>query len=135
MQRSVRKLLGDRSLDVAAFPRTLRYPHDSKGEGPHPLQDVIDLASDGEPIPFRAQHDQGARPRFVRFEGDWRRANDYRLTEDSPAVNGGIRLPEAWPDPLRPEDPDGADLGAIPLGHDGWRIGIGGRFHVAVHPN
>ena len=50
-------------------------------------------------------------------------AFDFRLSDDSPAVNSGVRLPTDWPDPLRELDKDGPDRGAIPLGGGPLEVG------------
>ncbi len=57
-----------------------------------------------------------ADPRFERLETDGEVENDYRLRSDSPAVDAGLDLPEAWPDPLRDADAGRPDLGALPVG-------------------
>jgi len=66
-------------------------------------------------------------PKFVKFIVDYNQKSDLRLQSDSPAINAGISLPEAWPDPLRDIDKDRPDIGAIPLGGDVLKVGIDGR--------
>lgn len=69
-----------------------------------------------------------ADPRFVRLTADPIETVDLRLTAESPAVNAGLALPEAWPDPLRSADQATPDLGALPLGSTPWGVGIDGRI-------
>ncbi len=128
----VNKTLRDEPLNVPAFPRKLIYPDQTDPAGPNPLADLVELASKSDPTPYRAQHDQCADPRFVRLEADWREHNDYRLRSDSPAAGAAVAIPAGWPDPLRGSGP--GDVGAIPVGHDGWRVGVRGRFDGAVSP-
>jgi hypothetical protein len=60
-------------------------------------------------------HGRFVEPRFVRFSAAGA-GNDYRPAADSPVVDAGITLPEAWPDPLRAEDRGAPDVGALPVG-------------------
>jgi hypothetical protein len=71
--------------------------------------------------------DQFADPRFVSLTADWRKASDLRLGTDSPAIDAGIVLPDAWPDPLREADSGRPDLGVLPAHAEPWGIGIDGR--------
>ena len=41
---------------------------------------------------------------------------DYRLQNDSPAIDAGIELPAEWEGPLRSTDRGSPDIGAIPRG-------------------
>ncbi len=41
---------------------------------------------------------------------------DFRLRSGSPAVNAGVPLDPAWPDPLADRDSAAPDIGALPLG-------------------
>ncbi len=75
-------------------------------------------------------HDLFADPRFVDLSHDWQDVTDLRLTEDSPAVDAGVPLPKAWPDPLRASDPQAPDAGAVPRGVEPWPVGIRGRLNV-----
>lgn len=51
------------------------------------------------------------------------RANDFRLRNDSPAVDAGIDLPTEWPDTLHEFDKGKPDLGAFPIGAEKLRVG------------
>jgi hypothetical protein len=75
-------------------------------------------------------NDRVADPKFVALSTDRIQAADLRLSKDSPAVNAGLPVPEAWPDPLREADQGRPDIGALPLGAEAWRIGIDGRLSV-----
>jgi hypothetical protein len=75
-------------------------------------------------------HDLFADPGFAQLDSDWRMAPDLRLSERSPAVDAGTRLPEEWPDPLRPRDEGAPDIGAVPRSVEPWRIGVQGRLTV-----
>ena len=72
--------------------------------------------------------DRVADPRFVRLTSDTPHAVDLRLQADSPAVNTGVSLPAAWPDPFREADAGLPDIGALPLGESPWGVGIDGRI-------
>lgn len=132
VQYMINRIFKDQPQDIAGFPRALVYPDDAEGSGPNPLRELLDSATASDGVPFRGQHDQCADPTFVRIDADWNKANDYRLNSDSPAKGAAVAIPSAWPDPLR--QTGGGDVGAIPVGHDGWRVGVRGRYHVAVHP-
>jgi hypothetical protein len=75
-------------------------------------------------------HDTAADPRFRSLGSDASLAADLRLQSDSPAVNAGQKLPAEWPDPLRNEDKDAPDIGALPLGAEPWSVGVDGRMSV-----
>ena len=79
-------------------------------------------------------HDVVADPNLTTFEDDWRKLVDCRLESRSPAVNAGVTVPQAWPDPLRITDRERPDIGAIPFGSQAWRVGIGGRLTVFGTP-
>jgi hypothetical protein len=62
------------------------------------------------------------------------RAGDPRLVgggpalrQESPAVNAGVPLPAAWPDPLRAMDTGAPDAGAVPLGAAPPEVGRAAR--------
>lgn len=80
--------------------------------------------------PGWSTHDVVADPKFVRLGDDSGQESDLRLCHGSPAIDAGQVLPENWPDPLRAEDAGQPDIGAVPLGRDGWRVGIDGRISV-----
>ncbi|MDA1017849.1 MAG: right-handed parallel beta-helix repeat-containing protein [Planctomycetota bacterium] len=67
-------------------------------------------------------------PKIVAFKADWRQQIDVRLQADSPAKDGGVRLPKGWADPLLSSDSGRPDIGAVPYGTPGWSVGIGGRL-------
>jgi hypothetical protein len=82
------------------------------------------------------KRDRWADPKFLAFDADWRKPVDLRLQKESPAVNAGLAWPEsstvAVPhfDELLPQDAGKVDIGAIPLGMEPWRVGVGGRIDV-----
>jgi hypothetical protein len=59
-------------------------------------------------------HARVGDPRFTSFDAAVPAANDYRPQADSPAIGGGVPLPEALSDPLRPTDGSVPDIGAFP---------------------
>lgn len=67
-----------------------------------------------------------ADPQFLKVGADPFQPNDYRLKPTSPAVNAGVDLPTAWADPLRKLDQGKADIGALPLGVEMWKVGRSG---------
>ena len=79
-------------------------------------------------------HDRFADPQFVDYRPDWREAVDLRLGKSSPAIDAGIEIPKAWPDPLRDKDRGTADIGALPLDATPWRVGVHGRLDVFGRP-
>ena len=79
-----------------------------------------------------AVHSLAADPRFVKFDLGEDAANDYRLRKDSPAVGRGVVLPSEWEDPLRPPDGARPDVGALPIGSQPPKFGIGGRISLPV---
>ncbi|MCA9116345.1 MAG: hypothetical protein KDA79_14765, partial [Planctomycetaceae bacterium] len=79
-------------------------------------------------------NDVAGDPQFARLEADWTAPLDLRLNEGSPAVNAGVPLPEDWADPLRGEDGNRPDIGALPAGADVWQIGQRGRLDAFGQP-
>jgi hypothetical protein len=73
-------------------------------------------------------HDRTADPRFVKISPDAALPVDLRLQAGSPAIDAGLPIPAAWPDPLRDADSGQPDSGALPHGADVWTIGIRGRI-------
>jgi len=69
-----------------------------------------------------------ADPRLAEWANDWRQPFDLRLSNESPAIDAGVALPDAWPDPLRDDDRGKPDIGAIAAGIEPWRVGVGGRL-------
>lgn len=76
-------------------------------------------------------NDRFADPRFVRFARDWRQTLDLRLASDSPALDAGVPIDAAWPDPLRGVDAGRPDCGALPRGTVPWRVGVHGRLSAS----
>ena len=64
-----------------------------------------------------------ADPQFVRFDPVPTADNDYRIGNNSPVIDGGIRLPDDWADPLRDVDAGEPDIGALPLGVEMFTTG------------
>ncbi len=66
-------------------------------------------------------HDLVSDPKLVQFDpidqADWRIAND------SPAMESGVPLPNEWPDPLRPIARTKPDIGALPAGSKPFTAG------------
>jgi hypothetical protein len=79
-------------------------------------------------------HDRFADPQFVGYRADWREPVDVRPAKASPAIDAGVALPKAWPDPLRDADPGAPDIGALPAGASAWRVGVYGRLDVCGRP-
>lgn len=74
-------------------------------------------------------HDAVADPRF-QVAPSANNDGDLRLAPGSPAVDFGQPLPADWPDPLRRQDAEAPDAGALPLGVEPWSIGIDGRINL-----
>ncbi|MCA9173899.1 MAG: hypothetical protein KDB14_05370 [Planctomycetales bacterium] len=74
--------------------------------------------------------DRVADPRFVKLSSAVGEADDLRLRDDSPAIDFGRPLPESWPDPLRSQDDEHPDSGALPRGVEPARIGVDGRLSL-----
>ncbi len=64
-----------------------------------------------------------ADPKFVRISAQAKEAGDYRLQRSSPAMDAGVDVPAAWPDPLRSSDAAKPDIGAVPAGGQPFRVG------------
>jgi hypothetical protein len=64
-----------------------------------------------------------ADPRFIAFAADPAESADYRLQENSPAIDAGVDLPSDWADPLREQDAGRPDIGALPAGAEEFRVG------------
>jgi len=73
-------------------------------------------------------YDRMENPKFLSPPNNGAHAADFRLQPDSPAVNTGLSLPSEWPDPLRTDDKDAPDIGALPLGASPWGVGVDGRI-------
>jgi hypothetical protein len=67
-------------------------------------------------------------PRFVSFNLDPSKENDYRIGKESPAIGKGVVLPKELPDPLRPAGGARPDIGAIPAGGEVDAVGRHGRI-------
>lgn len=93
------------------------------------------------PKPDWAGHDKFADPKFVQYDGDWRKPVDLRLRDGSPAIDAGTAAMDVQPGRgvlfTLKEDAGAPDVGAIPKGSDLPRIGVFGRFDIcgnAVEP-
>jgi hypothetical protein len=64
-----------------------------------------------------------ADPVFEKFQLEGKELNDYRLLKNSPALEAGVVVPEAWPDPSRKADAGKPDIGAYPLGSKQPEVG------------
>lgn len=76
-------------------------------------------------------NDLYADPHFATPLVDGSQTTDLRLQPDSPAINAGQVLPEAWPDPFRQMDHDSPDIGAFPAGQPVWGVGVDARIPVS----
>lgn len=88
-------------------------------------------ASKKQYSPGWGQHDIVAAPRFVALDGHGKSLADVRLQPSSPAIDAGVAVPAEWPDPLRADDTGKPDIGALPSGSMGMRVGVRGRITVA----
>jgi hypothetical protein len=75
-------------------------------------------------------NDMAIDPGFVSLAVSPNTKSDLRLSNDSPAINAGQTLPNAWPDPLHEKDLGQPDIGAIPFGTESWMVGVDGRIPV-----
>jgi hypothetical protein len=78
--------------------------------------------------PGLTTQDRVADPKFARLIADRSMPDDLRLSKASPAIDTGLPIPEAWPDPLRDVDAGKPDIGALPFGTVAWGVGIDGRL-------
>lgn len=78
--------------------------------------------------PGWTMQDRIVDPKFVAFAADATQASDLRLKSGSPAINSGLAVPGEWPDPLRSEDAEQPDVGALPFGAEPWGVGVEGRI-------
>ena len=69
-------------------------------------------------------------PKFRNFVPQWWKHSDFRLTPESPAVDAGLDIDKAWPDPLRGTDQGRPDLGAFPIGYSPQDVGVRGRISI-----
>ncbi len=79
-------------------------------------------------------HDLVADPKFTRFATAWRDSLDLSLSADSQALDAGVALAKAWPDPLRENDRGRPDIGALPYGARPARVGVSGRLTLFGAP-
>ncbi len=137
LQASVRRTLHELPHQLEAFPTPVVHPlaplNDTQAI--HPVRQLLAHMPPGQAIPLRGQRDRYGDPAFVRLDADAKLPMDCRIQSTSVAKDAGIALPAGWFDPIRPDDAGAVDIGALPVGHPGWRIGIGGRYHVASHPD
>ncbi len=75
-------------------------------------------------------HDVFADPKFARLSATPGESQDLTPAPDSAAINGGVSVPESWPDPLRAVDAGKPDIGAVPGGATLWRVGVRGRYNA-----
>lgn len=75
-------------------------------------------------------HDVIADPKLAEVDTDWQSSADYRLSDNSPAINAGVNLPVEWTDPLESDDDGKPDIGAVPVGVQPWPVGVAGRLSV-----
>lgn len=80
--------------------------------------------------PGWSTNDIVADPKFVRLAADPDKTSDLRLSKESSAIDAGVPIPKAWPDPLASKDRGKPDIGAIPHGAEGWGVGVNGRLSV-----
>lgn len=66
-------------------------------------------------------------PKFRKGVEDPAETNDYRLERGSPAIGAGAAVPEEWPDPLREDDKDQPDIGALPYKAKMFEVGRSGK--------
>jgi hypothetical protein len=81
------------------------------------------VASKKQYPPGWGSKDLFADPRFVGATENPDRF-DARLQRGSPAIDAGVILPAAWPDPLREQEEGKPDLGALPLGLERFTFGV-----------
>jgi hypothetical protein len=74
--------------------------------------------------------DRIADPQFVRLSAGRNEPDDLRLQSGSPAINTGVPIPTDWPDPLRAQDGNVPDAGALPHGTNPWGVGVDGRVSL-----
>lgn len=80
-------------------------------------------------------HDIVADPRLVLPLEEGQATCDLRLSGRSPAIDAGLELPAAWPDPARKTDKGKPDIGAIPFGGKAWGVGVDARISIFGGPN
>lgn len=93
-----------------------------------PAEDFLGRFRKKNSAPGLGAHDRFGDPKFAQFSSDWRAPLDLRLEPGSAAIDAGIELPGAWPDPVRTQDTGKPDVGVLPLGGTAWRIGVRGRL-------
>lgn len=72
--------------------------------------------------------DRVVNPILLKWPADKSGPPDLRPAAGSPAVDSGVAVPAAWPDPLRESDGGAPDVGPVPKGVDPWHVGIDGRI-------
>jgi len=75
-------------------------------------------------------NDRVVDPQFNALTGDGQAKVDLRLRSTSPAINSGVEVPGAFPDPLRDSDGGKPDVGAVPQDVKPWGIGVDGRLSL-----
>jgi hypothetical protein len=84
---------------------------------------AVFISSKNRYVPGWCAHDLFADPKFQSLAPDGGAALDLRLRPDSPAIDAGVELSPAWPDPMRKTDQGKPDLGAFPLGAEPLQVG------------
>jgi hypothetical protein len=75
-------------------------------------------------------HDRFGDPKFIGTLSDDAKPVDVRLQKGGAALKAGRPIPAEWPDPLRGEQTDSPDAGALPQGATPWGVGIDGRISL-----
>jgi hypothetical protein len=73
--------------------------------------------------PGLGANDRFADPKLASLGGEGKQPCDLRLLKDSPAIDAGVEIPAAWPDPVRKLDKGRPDIGALPYGAEPFRVG------------
>jgi hypothetical protein len=68
-------------------------------------------------------HFVAADPKFGKASAEAAAPNDYRLQPGSAAIDAGVELPAAFPDPVRAQDKGDPDIGALPFGAEAMQVG------------
>jgi hypothetical protein len=78
--------------------------------------------------------DRVADPQLAKLTADEAAPVDLTLRTTSPAIDAGLPINAAWPDPLRDSDAKQPDIGALPLGLKPWGVGVDGRLSLFGAP-
>ncbi len=124
---AVQRAFGQQPFLLDQFPTTLRHPL-APTNAANPVRQLLELESATTGARCRGEQDCYGDPALVSLTSNWREPSDYRLQTHSAARQAGVALPADWFDPLDSDVTRRPDAGAIPFGHPGWRVGVGGRF-------